>query len=79
MHKSPTRCRRHQPYPCSQDLSRVQRFKRPRSSYTSFARSRTCQLRQLDAFEADRAKAVYQIIDDASRLCIAITTRGEGG
>ena len=60
-------------------LSRVQRAKRPRSSYTRFARSRTCELWQLDAFEValtggDRA-TVYQIIDDASRLCIALTAR----
>ena len=31
--------------------SRVQRAKRPRSSYTRFARSRTCELWQPDAFE----------------------------
>ena len=59
--------------------SRVQRAKRPRSSYTRFARSRTCELWQPDAFEValtggDRA-TVYQIIDDASRLCIALTAR----
>lgn len=60
-------------------LSRVQRAKRPRSSYTRFARSRTCGPWQLDAFEValtggDRA-TVHQIIDDASRLCIALTAR----
>lgn len=59
--------------------SRVQRAKRPRSSYTRFARSRTCELWQPDAFEValtggDRA-TVYQIIDDASRLRIALTAR----
>lgn len=51
----------------------------PARPTTRFARSRTCELWQLDAFEValtggDRA-TVYQIIDDASRLCIALTAR----
>ena len=51
----------------------------PARPTTRFARSRTCELWQPDAFEValtggDRA-TVYQIIDDASRLCIALTAR----
>lgn len=56
--------------------------KRPRSSYRRFARSRANELWQLDGLEWKLTDAttvtIYQIVDDCSRLLIALLARPGG-
>lgn len=57
-------------------LSRTNRRKRPRASYTRFSRARANELWQIDAIAWHLPRigtvTIYQVIDDATRLCVAL-------